>query len=336
MMGMRFTKMHGCGNAYVYVDARRDEVGDAAGFARQVADSERGIGSDGLILICSGEVGDARMEMYNADGSRGAMCGNGLRCVGKFVLDADSGIGRTWCAADSASSVREQLHAAIEDRSSTLWEAEVYRALAHSIGECLSAEADDVGIRVLNVDTDAGLKRLYGVSHRGSVVSLTADVGPITLDVPPRFCTLSEPPIVERKVEVGGRRYRLTCVDVGSFHAVHFVDDVEAVDLETEGPQLENASFFPDRANIHFVEVLAADRLRLRIWERGSGITLACGTGSCAAVKAAVATHRAENACRVDQPGGSVWVRLGEAELLTGPAEVVCTGDWRDGSPHYD
>ena len=325
---MRFTKMHGCGNAYIYVDCRPgrgDEVSDPTAMAARVSDRHKGIGSDGLILVQPSEVAGARMEMYNADGSRGAMCGNGIRCFGKLLFDTDPALGATLAGPLPPAQLAQRLRGDAGSPAPTATRA----ALADALEVAEWFGATEVTVKSVDVETDAGVKRLYGFVQDGAVNTLMADVGSVSLRLADMDCTLEGGEGVDRAVEVGGQTHRLTCVLVGSLHAVVFVDDLESVPLETVGPVLERAPVFPDRVNVHFVQVLTPDTVRMRIWERGSGATPACGTGACAAVAAAAATGRTGSYCGVVQPGGWLTVHLSErSTLLTGPAETICRGEW--------
>jgi diaminopimelate epimerase len=275
MATLPFVKMHGIGNDYVYVDCFTHRVPDPAALARRVSPRRTAIGSDGLILICPSQVADARMEMYNADGSRGAMCGNGIRCVGKYV--AEHGL--------SANNP-------------------------------------------LRVETDSGIK-LLELTHRGhQVVSVAVDMGEPILDGP-QIPVAAEGRVIDAPLEVGGREYRVTCVSMGNPHCVVFADDVETLVLERLGPQFEHHPFFPARVNTEFIRVESPSRLRMRVWERGSGETAACGTGACAALVAAVLTERAERHAVLRLNGGDLdveWRRDGHV-IMTGPAEEAFRGD---------
>jgi diaminopimelate epimerase len=200
----------------------------------------------------------------------------------------------------------------------------VGQALTSAAG--LLPDLGPVALHRVDVDTPAGLRILYGLSIAGLVRFVTVDLGPPTLRRREFACTLEGDEVLDRPVHVAGRNFVITCVSTGNVHAVIFVPDVETVDVRHDGPALERASCFPDRANIHFVQVLNRTHLRMRNWERGAGETAACGTGACAATVAAHATGRAENSCLVTQPGGDVFIHLGETALLTGPTETMDEG----------
>ena len=275
MARLRFTKMHGIGNDYVYVDCFSQTVADPAGLARRVSPRRTGIGSDGLILICPSSIADCRMEMYNADGSRGQMCGNGIRCVGKYAYE--HGLAR-----------RESLR----------------------------------------IETDAGVKLLRLHTDRGAVVRVTVDMGEPILEGP-RIPVAAEGRVVNVPLQVGTDTYRITCVSMGNPHCVVFTPDVEALALAQLGPQFEHHPFFPQRVNTEFISVLARDALRMRVWERGSGETAACGTGACAALVAAVLNGKTDRRAIVHLNGGDLDIEWNADNhvLMTGAAEEVFTGE---------
>lgn len=277
-MELAFSKMQGIGNDYVYVDTDDQPVPDPAALARFISDRHFGVGSDGLILISRGEKADFRMRIFNADGSEGRMCGNGIRCVGKYVYDRG-----------------------LTDRTD------------------------------LTVETLGGVRRLRLQPDRnGQIGQVTVDMGKAILrprDIPVRS-DLER--FVAQPVEAGGRTFLVTCVSMGNPHAVVFCDDVAGLDLETLGPPMEHCDLFPDRINTEFVRVLDEKTLEMRVWERGSGETFACGTGACASVVAAVLCGHC--ACDAD-----VTVRLRGGELsirycsdgqvfMRGPAAHVFDG----------
>lgn len=285
-MPLRFTKMHGLGNDYVYVSTFDQVVPDPPSLARAVSDRHRGIGSDGLILVAPPAVPDAdvRMVMYNVDGSRGQMCGNGLRCVAKLAYE---------------------------------------RGLARR--------------NPLRVQTDRGVLTLDLTLVGGRVTEVRADMGPPILD--PQRIPVALPGKLAVDVPLpadapgAAQGLRLTAVSMGNPHGVLFVPDAAAVPLEEWGPQLERHPLFPERANIHFAQVLAAGRVRMVTWERGSGITQACGTGAAAVCVAGVLTSRSGRAVTVELPGGElriVWDEASGHVFMTGPATEVFTGEWPD------
>ena len=274
-MKLPFTKMHGISNDYIYVNAFDTQLPDPVRVARQVSQRRTGIGGDGLVLICPSETAHARMEMYNADGSRGEMCGNGIRCVGKYLYD-------------------------------------------HGI-------ATDNPLRV---DTDAGLKVLFLEVEDGRVARVTVDMGEPILDGP-QIPVAAEGHIVNQPLHVDGQVYAVTCVSMGNPHCVTFVDDVEAIALEKIGPQFESHAFFPNRVNTEFIQVVSPSELNMRVWERGSGETWACGTGACGAGVAAVLNEKSERRVTVHLRGGDLeieWRAEDNHVYMTGAAEEVFEG----------
>jgi diaminopimelate epimerase len=275
-MGILFTKMHGIGNDYVYVDCFAQSIANAAALARRVSPRRTGIGSDGLVLLCPSSVADCRMEMYNADGSRAEMCGNAVRCVGKYLYE-------------------------------------------HNLARRAS----------LRVETDAGIKLLQLHTNDGHVTSVTVDMGEPILEGP-RIPVAAEGRIVNAPLPVAGREYRITCVSMGNPHCVVFLPDVEDLPLAELGPQFEHHPFFPRLVNTEFIKVLSRTELRMRVWERGSGETAACGTGACAAVVAAVLNEKTGRRAVVRLNGGDLDIEWNAADnhvLMTGAAEEVFRGE---------
>jgi diaminopimelate epimerase len=273
---MKFTKMHGCGNDYVYVDCTREMLADPSAVAIAVSDRHFGIGSDGLILICPSDVADFRMRMYNADGSEGAMCGNGIRCVAKFVYDKG-----------------------LTDKTT------------------------------LNVETNAGIKTLLLTVEQGKVAQVRVDMGEVSskaADVP--VVGMGEQ-VVAQKVTVAGQKWTMTCISVGNPHAIVWVDDVNAVELEKIGPQFEHHPMFPERVNTEFVHVCNDHEVDMRVWERGSGETLACGTGATATAAATHLCGLTGKEVTVHLRGGDLRIALGEDghAYMTGPATTVFEGE---------
>jgi diaminopimelate epimerase len=284
---MRFTKMHGAGNDYVYVDGFQEQVADPAALARAVSDRHTGIGSDGLILILPSEVADARMRMFNPDGTESEMCGNGIRCVAKYVHD--HGIARK---------------------------------------------------PALRIETGAGVLRLEvftgadGLVDRVRVDMGEPRLGPEEIPVDPGAGRVdTDGPVVRATVGVEGHSYELVCVGMGNPHAVVFVDDVSAVDLARLGPVIEHDVLFPRRTNVHFVQVRSAREVAMRTWERGTGATLACGTGACAVCVAGHLTGRTDRKILAHLPGGDLALEWAADNRLfmTGPAVEVFSGDWPGG-----
>lgn len=274
-MKLPFTKMHGISNDYIYVNAFATEVPNPPEAARKVSDRRTGIGGDGLILIRPSDTVHARMEMYNADGSRGAMCGNGIRCVGKFVFD---------------------------------------RGLAKA--------------NPLKIDTDSGVKVLFLELKDDKVVRVTVDMGEPILDGP-HIPVAAPGRVIDQPLAVDGKSYRVTCVSMGNPHCVTFVDAVEPLEVEKIGPKFEHHAFFPNRVNTEFIQVVSPTELNMRVWERGSGETWACGTGACAAAVAAVLNKKAGRRETIHLRGGDLEIEWREEDnhvYMTGPAEEVFEG----------
>jgi diaminopimelate epimerase len=286
---MRFTKMHGIGNDYVYVDCFHQPVpADPAALSRDISDRHFGVGSDGLILICPSDRADARMRMFNADGSEAEMCGNGVRCVAKFVYD--HGLARK-----------------------PVLIVETGRGV-------LTLELEVFGGKVRRVRVDMGEP------------ILAADRIPTTLPRP-RVVDYPDAPLPSPAgwAKDCGLDPRLTCVSMGNPHAVLFCRDVARVPLESVGPALENAAVFPRRINVHFVQVHSPAEVTMRTWERGSGITLACGTGACAVAVAGALTNRTRRRVTAHLPGGDLeldWSAADNHVYMTGPAVEVFQGEW--------
>lgn len=278
---MRFTKMHGIGNDYVYVSTfDQPAPSDPEKLAIAVSDRHFGIGADGLILIMPSERADARMRMFNADGSEGEMCGNGVRCVAKYIRD----------------------HGLVaKDR--------------------------------VSIETGRGVLTLDLEMAGGAVRRVRVDMGTPIFD-PARIPTrLEGRPPVDAPLHVDDRALAVTALSMGNPHAVIYVDDAEAFPLETLGPRIENHPAFPRRVNLHVVEVCRPDEVRMRTWERGSGITLACGTGACAVCVAGVLTGRSARRILAHLPGGDLELEWPEDEapvFMTGPATEVFSGEWPD------
>jgi diaminopimelate epimerase len=289
---MKFTKMHGLGNDYVYVNCFEETVLKPANLAIEVSDRHTGIGSDGLILICPSEIADAKMRMFNADGSEAEMCGNGLRCVAKYVYD--HGIARG------------------EDRFSI-----------PGLGTFDTSLRIETGNGVLKVGLDIGQDE--------KAVRMCVDMGQPVLagrDIP---VAISGEDVVNEPIHVGGKKLMMTCVSMGNPHVTFFVDDLETIDLRQIGPMIENHELFPERVNVHFVSVDGPNEFTMITWERGSGFTMACGTGACACGVAAVLTGKCERNTLAHLPGGNLelsWCEEDNNVYMTGPAVEVFTGEW--------
>ncbi len=275
---MRFTKMHGAGNDYVYVNCFQETLpADPAALAQAVSDRHFGIGGDGLILICPSDVADARMRMFNADGSEAEMCGNGVRCVAKYVYDHRI------------------------SRKKTL--------------------AIETGRGVLSLDLDV---------DGGRVRRVRVDMGEPILQAEKIPTTLPGDPVVNTPLTVGGRELRVTCVSMGNPHCATFVDELSDEWVLGIGPQVERDAHFPRRVNAEFVQVLSPQEIRMRVWERGSGETLACGTGACGVCVAGALTQRTGRKLLAHLPGGDLELHWAEDNhvYLTGPAVEVFSGEW--------
>lgn len=277
---MKFTKMQGIGNDYVYVNCLQETIENPSELAKKISDRHYGVGSDGLIMINPSDKADFEMEMYNADGSRGEMCGNGIRCVAKYVYDYG-----------------------LTDKTS------------------------------ISVETLAGIKYLDLTVEDGKVVLVKVDVGKPMLR-PEEVPVVSEKEeVIDEPITVDGQEYRMTCVSMGNPHAVVFIDqDVKEFPLETVGVKFENHERFPKRVNTEFVNVLDRHTAQMRVWERGSGETLACGTGACAVAVACALNGLTEDEVTVKLLGGDLqikWDREKNTVYMTGPAEVVFDGEWK-------
>lgn len=290
---MRFTKMHGCGNDYVYVEClRHSPPRDPQKLSRKISDRHTGIGSDGLILICPSERADVRMRMFNADGSESEMCGNGIRCVAKYTYD----------------------HALVKKSP-------------------------------LTIETGRGILTLDLEISGGKVQQVKVDMGEPILEAAKIPTTLRGDRVVNEMLpvrEIGeangwfqdcGLDPRMTCVSMGNPHAVFYCQDVQKVPLERVGSAIEHWSIFPKRINVHFVQVQKPGEVIMRTWERGSGITLACGTGACAVAVAGVLTGNTQRQLLAHLPGGDLQLHWSENDnhvYMTGPAVEVFSGDWPD------
>lgn len=277
---MKFTKMQGIGNDYVYVNCLQETIENPSELAKKISDRHYGVGSDGLIMINPSDKADFEMEMYNADGSRGEMCGNGIRCVAKYVYDYG-----------------------LTDKTS------------------------------ISVETLAGIKYLDLTVEDGKVVLVKVDMGKPMLR-PEEVPVVSEKEeMIDEPITVDGQEYRMTCVSMGNPHAVVFIDqDVKEFPLETVGVKFENHERFPKRVNTEFVNVLDRHTAQMRVWERGSGETLACGTGACAVAVACALNGLTEDEVTVKLLGGDLqikWDREKNTVYMTGPAEVVFDGEWK-------
>ena len=274
---MKFTKMHGIGNDYVYVNCFEESVKNPAEVSKFVSNRHFGIGSDGLILISPSAIADFRMNIYNADGSQAEMCGNGIRCVEKYVYDYG-----------------------LTDKTE------------------------------ISVETLAGIKYLRLQVENGKVASVEVNMGAPILEPKEIPVAVEESPVVNVPVEVKGKIYHMTCVSMGNPHAIIFMNNVKDLDIEAIGPYFENHTVFPKRTNTEFVEVLDRNTVNMRLWQRGSDETLACGTGACATTVACILNDKTENEVTVHLLGGDLkirWDREANQVYMTGPATVVFDGE---------
>ncbi|MBA4700461.1 MAG: diaminopimelate epimerase [Ruminococcus sp.] len=277
---MKFTKMQGLGNDYVYVNGFEEKIENPSKLAVKVSDRHFGIGSDGLILINPSKTADFEMEMYNADGSRGEMCGNGIRCVAKYVYDYG-----------------------LTDKTQ------------------------------ISIETLGGIKYLELTVEEGKVVQVQVDMGKPELR-PGKIPVIAEgDTVIDAPIEVEGKIYKMTGVSMGNPHIVIYMDDIDNLEIEKIGPKFENHKRFPNRINTEFVEVLDRNTVKMRVWERGSGETLACGTGACAVAVSCILNGLTEDEVTVRLLGGDLfikWDREKNTVYMTGPAETVFDGEWKN------
>ena len=276
---MKFTKMQGIGNDYVYVNCFEETVKDPAAVARYVSDRHFGIGSDGLILIKPSDIADCEMDMYNLDGSQGAMCGNGIRCVAKYVYD----------------------YGIVKKEN-------------------------------ISVSTKSGIKYLDLTVRDGKVALVRVNMGSPVLTASQIPVVSSTEEMINAPLKINGETYYITAVSMGNPHAIVYMTDVDHLDIGEIGPYFENHMAFPDRVNTEFVEVLDDHTLKMRVWERGSGETLACGTGACAVAVASILNGHVdgEKPVTVKLLGGDLeifWDRQENLVYMTGPAATVFDGE---------
>jgi len=289
---MKFTKMHGIGNDYVYVNCFKEKVKKPEELAQMVSDRHFGIGADGLILIYPSKKADVRMRIFNADGSEAEMCGNGIRCVAKYTYEHKLAKGR------------KPLTVPGQPRC----------------GASLKIETGN-GVLTVGLLTDDKNKVQQVCVNMGQPV-LTASEIPVNLPVKE---------VIEQPMQFQNRAFVMTCVSMGNPHAVFFRKDMATFDVEKFGPVIENHGIFPQRTNAHFVQIDNPSEFTMQTWERGSGITMACGTGACACCVAAVLTKRAERICTAHLPGGDLqlnWAEKDNCVYMTGPAVEVFEGTW--------
>jgi diaminopimelate epimerase len=289
---MRFTKMQGIGNDYVYVNCFKEKIADPVKLAQIVSDRHFGIGSDGLILIGPSRKADVRMRIFNADGSEAEMCGNGIRCVAKYT-----------------------------------YEHKLVKA-----GEPFAVPGQPPCPASLDIETVSGIKTVgLTIDDNNKVQRVCVNMGQPVLAAKDIPVNLPVKEVIEQPMQFLNRAFVMTCVSMGNPHAVFFRDDVSLVELEKFGPAIEKHSIFPNRTNVHFVQVDNPAEFIMRTWERGSGITLACGTGACACCVAAVLTGRGKRVCTAHLPGGDLelnWCQEDNCVYMTGPAVEVFKGVW--------
>ena len=276
---LRFYKMHGIGNDYIYFDCLKKEIENPEQLAVALSDRHKGVGGDGIVLICSSKIADAKMRMFNADGSEGKMCGNAIRCVGKFLYDFK------------------------KTRKTTI-----------------------------TIETLSGIKTLELCANKGKVSSVKVDMGAPILtpaQIPVVLENYTENTVVGHKIKIGETSEEITCVSMGNPHCVVFKDP-ETLDLEKIGPTFENNAIFPERVNTEFVKVISRTEIAMRVWERGSGETWACGTGACASVVATILNGYADKNTdvTVHLRGGDLTIRwTDETVFMTGTATLAFIGE---------
>lgn len=277
-MKYEFTKMQGCGNDYIYFNCLHNTISNPEGLSVRLSDRRYGIGGDGVILICPSDIADAKMRMFNLDGSEGKMCGNGVRCIGKFLYD----------------------HDLVDQNKDTV-----------------------------TIETLSGVKTLKVYKQDGEVKRLRVDMGKAELNPKNIPVAMDKDKIINEPVQIDGKEYSITCVSMGNPHCVVFVDNIDGLDIETVGPQFENDKLFPERVNTEFIKVLDPHTIRMRVWERGSGETWACGTGACAVAVAAVENGFCpkNEDITVKLKGGDLVIRYTDDTVyMTGEAERVFEG----------
>lgn len=274
---MEFTKMEGCGNDYVYVNGFTNKIKNPNKLSELVSNRNFGIGSDGLIMINPSDKADFRMNMYNADGSEGKMCGNGIRCVAKYVYD-NKMTDKTTITVETLSGIKT-----------------------------LVLNVEDDKVKTVRVDM-------------GSPILKAKDVPVIS----------EKEQVIDEPIMIDNKEYKITCVSMGNPHAITFIDDTDSLDIESIGPKFEKNEIFPDRINTEFIQIVDRNTIKMRVWERGSGETLACGTGACASVVACVLNNLTENKVTVKLLGGDLFIEYNREEntvYMTGPARVSFVGN---------
>ncbi len=274
---IKFTKMHGLGNDYVYIDTIHQDINEPSSLARFVSNRNFGIGSDGLILICKSDIADFKMRMFNSDGSEAEMCGNGIRCVGKFVYD---------------KGLTNKTEVAIE--------------------------------------TLAGIKYLKLNIKDGKVETVRVDMGEPIFEPNKIPVVTLENPVKNLKVMAQEKDFNMTCVSIGNPHAITVVEDVKKFDVEKYGKILEVNKVFPKRINVEFAEIVDKNNIKMRVWERGAGETLACGTGACATLVACNINDYTDRKATIELLGGNLYIEWNKEDnhvYMTGPATTVFEGE---------
>ena len=274
---IKFTKMHGLGNDYVYMDAIHQNIEEESSLAQFVSNRNFGIGSDGLILICQSDVADFKMRMFNSDGSEAEMCGNGIRCVGKFVYDKG-----------------------------------------------LTKKTE------VTIETLAGIKTLKLNVKEGKVETVKVDMGEPILEPKEIPVIANEKPVKNLKLKAEDKNFNFTCVSMGNPHAITIVENVKDFDVEKYGKVLEVDKVFPNKTNVEFIEIIDKNNIKMRVWERGAGETLACGTGACASVVACALNELTDHKVNVELLGGILeieWSKEDNHVYMTGPAVTVFEGE---------
>ena len=282
---IKFTKMQGLGNDYVYIDAINQNIENMSSLAKFVSDRHFGIGSDGLILICKSDIADFKMRMFNSDGSEAEMCGNGIRCVGKFVYD---------------------------------------KGLTNKT--------------TLAIETLAGIKTLKLNTKEGKVETVKVDMGEPILEPKEIPVIANEKPVKNLKLKAEDKEFKFTCVSMGNPHAITEVEETEKFDVEKYGKVLEVNKAFPNKTNVEFIKILDKEHIKMRVWERGAGETLACGTGACATAVACYLNGKTNRKVEVELLGGKLYIEWNEKDnhiYMTGPAVTVFEGVVPKGTGYF-
>ena len=275
---IKFIKMQGLGNDYVYIDAINQKIENESSLAQFVSNRHFGIGSDGLILICKSDIADFKMRMFNSDGSEAEMCGNGIRCVGKFVYDNK-----------------------------------------------LTTKTN------LKIETLAGIKKLILNTKDDKVETVKVDMGEPILEPKDIPVIVKEKPVKNLKIIVDERNFKFSCVSMGNPHAITIIDDIQNFNVEKYGKKIEIDKVFPNKTNVEFIQLIDRNNIKMRVWERGAGETLACGTGACASVVACVLNELTSRKVNVELLGGTLKIEWNEEDnhiYMTGPAVTVFEGNF--------